>query len=167
MNEEYRIPKFRVRVKLLLSDRTTLRADLFLGEHTERENGRERPLDLLNDDEAYFPIQHPERGSELLCRRAVLLASMSADEAVQNDPGARALLSEARSEATDAREVRVELLLEDGTEVSGTVAYILPRGEQRLQDFLNTSGRFFRVWDGETLHLVNSDRSVRIRAVRD
>lgn len=164
MSEEYRIPKYRVRTELLLVGRETIRADLFLAEHAERHAGRERPFDLLNGEKTFFPVRTEERGTILVRRRGVLMASFSADEALENDASARELLAEARTEGTDAREVEVEILLEGGTDVSGRVAYVLPPGEQRLQDFLNRTGPFFRVWDGETLHLVNRDRVVRIRA---
>lgn len=167
MSEEYRIPTHRVRAELLLAGQGTIRADLFLGEHTERNVGRERPLDLLNGSKAYIPLGHPERGSILVRRRAVLMASLSADEALRSDPAAEELLSETRIEETDAREVHVELLLEDGTEISGSITYVRPPGERRLQDFLNTSETFFRISDGDTLHLVNGERTVRISADPD
>lgn len=164
MTDEYRIPTHQIPVELLLAGPSTIRGDLCLGEHSEREIGPERPLDLLNGDKRFFPVRKDGEGVVLVRRRAVLSASLSADDVVRIDPTARELLSEAPVEETDAREVGVELTLEDGTEVSGTVAYVLPRGERRLQDFLNSSETFFRVWDGATLHLVNGDRISRLRA---
>lgn len=167
MTDEYRIPTHRIRTELLLSGKEPMPADLYLGEQSERDLGPERPLDVLNGKKAFFPAKLPEDGTVLVRRTSVLMASLSAEEARENDPRADELLTEARSEETDAREVDVEVLLEDGTRVSGTVAYVLPRGERRLQDFLNNSETFFRVWDDETLRLVNGDRAVTITARSD
>lgn len=165
MTEEYRIPTYEISVELLLAGPSKIRADLFLGEYSDREIGRERPLDLLNGSKKYFPARRDERGLILIRRRAVLAASLAAD-AVRIDPSARELLSEARVEETDAREVGVELTLEEGTKVTGTVAYVLSAGERRLQDFLNSTDTFFRVWEEETLHIVNGDRLSSLRAVQ-
>lgn len=164
MTDEYRIPTHRIRTELLLAGHETVPADLYLGEQSERDLGPERPVDILNGKKSFFPVQLPGDGTALVRRTSVLMASLSAEEALENDPRADELLSEARSEETNAREVDVEVLLEDGSRVTGTVAYVLPRGERRLQDFLNNSDTFFRVWDGELLHLVNGDRSVTITA---
>lgn len=166
MTEEYRIPTYEISIDLLLAGPSKIRADLYLGEYSEREIGRERPLDLLNGSKKFFPAHREDRGLVLIRRRAVLTASLAADDAVRIDPTARELLSEARVEGTDAREVGVELTLEEGTEVTGTVAYVLPPGERRLQDFLNNTDTFFRVWDEGTLHLVNGDRVSSLRAVQ-
>lgn len=167
MTEEYRIPTYRVRAELLLAGQETMPADLYLGEQSERELGRERPLDLFNGKKSFVPVKLPKEGTVLIRRTAVLVASLTAEDVRENDPRAEELLAEARTEGTDAREVDVEVLLEDGTRITGTVAYVLPRGERRLQDFLNNSDTFFRVWDGETLRLVNGDRAVTITARSD
>ena len=167
MTEEYRIPTHRIRADLLLAGQEMMPADLYLGEQSERDLGRERPLDLLNGKKSFLPVKLPEDGTVLIRRTSVLMASLPADEARENDPRADELLAEARTRGTDAREVDVEVLLEEGTRITGRVAYVLPRGEQRLQDFLNNSETFFRVWDGETLRLINGDRAVTITARSD
>ena len=167
VTDEYRIPTQRLRVELLLTGQETMPADLYLGEQSERDLGPERPLDILNGKKSFFPAKLPEDGTVLVRRTSVLMASLPAAEARENDPRADELLSEARSEESDAREVDVQVVLDDGTRVTGTVAYVLPRGERRLQDFLNNSETFFRVWDGEFLRLVNGDRAVTITARSD
>lgn len=167
MTREYRIPTRRIRAELLLTGRDQIPAELYLGEQSEREMGPERPLDLLNGKKTFFPVRLPEDGTVLIRRTSVLLASLAAEEVLDGDPRADELLSEARMQGTDAREVELEVLLEEGTRISGSVAYVLPRGEQRLQDFLNNSATFFRVWDGERVHLVNGDRAVTVTARSD
>lgn len=167
MTEEYRIPTHRIRADLLLAGQETMPADLYLGEQSERDLGRERALDLLNGKKGFIPVQLPGDGTVLIRRTSVLMASLPADDARENDPRADELLEEARAGGTDAREVDVEVLLEEGTRITGKVAYVLPRGERRLQDFLNNSETFFRVWDSDTLHLVNGDRAVTITARSD
>lgn len=167
MTDEYRIPTYRLPVELRLTGRGTVRAGLFLGEHAERGHGRERPLDLLNGDKSFLPVRLADGGHVLLRREAVLVASLSAADALKGDPSARELLEESGHEETDARSVEVDLTFEEGSEVSGRVAYVQPRGQQRLQDFLNDSDTFFRVWEDETVHLVNSARAVSISARGD
>ena len=164
MTDEYRIPTHRIRSELLLAGQETMPADLYLGEQSERDLGRERPVDLLNGKKSFIPVQLPDDGTVLVRRTSVLMASIPSEDARETDPRADELLDEARAGGTDAREVDVEVLLEEGTRITGTVAYVLPRGERRLQDFLNNSETFFRVWDGDTLRLVNGDRVVTITA---
>ena len=54
------------------------------------------------------------------------------------------------------------VLLEDGTDLQGTVSYVMPEGQRRLQDYLNRGPRFLIVRAGETARLVNRGRIVRI-----
>lgn len=167
MTDEYQIPTYRVRTEMLLAGRETMSADLHLKENSERNVGPERPLDLLNGKKSFFPVQRPGGGTVLIRRTSVLMASLPSEDARENDPRADELLTEARTESSDAREVGVEVLLEEGTRITGAVVFVLPRGERRLQDFLNNSGTFFRVWDGDTLCLVNGHRTVTITARSD
>jgi PAS domain-containing protein len=58
------------------------------------------------------------------------------------------------------RLVRVALV--GGGSLEGEVLYSAPDGEARLVDFLNRRERFFRLWDGDRVFLVNKDSVLRV-----
>lgn len=164
MSEEFYVPKHCVTAELRLPDCPAMDVDLFLGERAERHTGRERPSDLLNGAKRFFPVRTRQGDAMLVRREAVLTLSFSA-EVLGPDPGIPGgPLAEGEEEPADLRRVEVTILLDDDIRVTGEVAYVLPRGEQRLQDFLNRMEEpFFRVWEGERVHLVNREHVVRIR----
>ena len=54
----------------------------------------------------------------------------------------------------------IELILEDGSRVHGSLTYWRPQGQRRFQDYLNSAEEFIPVREGDTIHLVNRERIV-------
>lgn len=168
MSQEYHVPTYRLPTELRISDSAPMDVDLFLGEHAERHKGRERPSDLLNGEKQFFPVETSYGGHLLIRKAAVLFLSVSTEDVLANDPGMKDLLDAGQETPREARRVKAAIRLEEDTRVTGEIIFFMPPGEQRLQDFLNLSPEtFFRVWDGDRVHLVNGDRIVRIEVRED
>ena len=80
-------------------------------------------------------------------------------EFAEDDPRTTALKAE------EAVSVNVLVVLEDGTSQEGTVTYLMPEGQRRLQDFLNLPERFVTLRQEGRALLIHKGRMNRIMAV--
>lgn len=165
MPERYQVPKYEVPARVVLADGTEAELSLYVSERAEHHAGRERPSDLLNGDEAFFPARLSDEGFVLVRRTSVLVMTVRLeDELVPGaSDGADLLRDEPEVEGVERHDVRV--VMDQGTVVEGTVTYLMPPGERRLQDFLNQASRFMTVKDGGRLQLVNASRIARVEPV--
>mgnify|MGYP006292563043 CR=1 FL=1 len=162
MTEEYRVPKHRIPATVRMADGAERSVELFAGDHAERHTGPERPSDLLGRDASFFPVEDDEEGFLLLHKPAVSLLTVALEAEVRPEPvdaEDRALVD---PEMEGAVRTRVRMVLDDGTEIRGLTAQVLPPGGRRLQDFLNAADGFVRVRDGDRVHVVNTDRIARV-----
>ena len=139
----YRVEKLRRAVSVVLVDGRRLEGDVFLWERTRVRTDPEEPIDLLNEDEDFFPFFLNEQEVILLAKEHVTRAETAAPDV------------EATGDLPDGR-MGVEITLADGTAISGFVP-LEKRGEHtRLLDYLNSySKRFIPVFWGEQVCLVN------------
>ena len=157
LNETYRIPKHTVSAELTMPGRLPTEVNLFLSEFAESHSGVERPSDLLNGDTTFFPIQDPEGRVVQLHRDAVMALSVPfREEFAEDDPRTAALGSE------EAVSMEVVVVLEDGTSKEGTLTYLMPEGQRRLQDFLNQPERFVTLRQEGHALLIHKGRVNRI-----
>lgn len=157
MTEGFVVPKHPIAIKLKLAWLPVMELDLYLAEHAARHTGAEHPSDVLNGNDLFIPARHRDEGQYLLFQRTeVMVISVAAKyEERQVDEG------ESEEGATT---VDLELTLEDGTRVEGSISYWRPPGQRRLQDYLNTSEQFVRIREGDTVHVVNRDKIVSVSA---
>ena len=155
MSREYCVPKRKVRAQVLLPSQAPTEVTLFLGDRAETHDGPERPSDLVNGSLAFIPaLDH--LGQIMLIRRdALMLVSLDARD--EEDEACPQL-----AQAVDVTQVKVHVVLEDGTSIAGTAAYFMPDSQRRLQDFLNTSARFLTLRQDQVVHLINKRRIVRV-----
>jgi hypothetical protein len=139
----YRIEKLRRAVSVVLIDGRRLDGDVFLWDRTKLPSHPEEPIDLLNDDEPFFPFFRDAQEVLLIAKAHVSRLESAALE------------HEQISEMPDGS-MGVEITLADGTTISGFVP-LEKRGDQtRLLDFLNNYAKsFLPVFWGEQLCLVN------------
>lgn len=162
MPGRYQVPKNEVSARVVLADGTTWEAQLYVSDRAEHHAGRERPSDLLNGDEPFFPVDLSGIGFALLRRSSVLVTTVRAkDELTGGATDGAELLEEGEPVPEGAKRVDVRLVLDEGTSVDGTLVFLMPPGERRLQDFLNQASRFIPVREGDRVHLVNTERVVR------
>lgn len=157
MSDEYRVPKREVAAEVTIAGQKPVTLKLYLAGQAASHAGYERPSDLLNGSDPFFPVMEKKGRLALLQRDAVVIMSVPAgDERGGNEPGAdEAIVGTLSSE-------RVEVRLDDGPSVKGLVEYVMPEGSRRLVDFLNLGERFLAVRQDGTIHLINKSRITRI-----
>jgi hypothetical protein len=158
--EQYRVPKREVIAEVVLFGQPAVSLTIFLNERAETHDGYERPSDLFNGSGAFIPASEKKGGLVLLRRGAVTTVSVPA-ESEFGGGGARA----EDLAADQATTLHVEAVLEDGSKLRGTLTYLMPEGQRRLQDFLNLHEEFLTLHDGDHARLINKNRIARITTV--
>jgi len=157
LTPEYRVPKREVAAEVTLLGQPRKILKLFLNECAEAHTGAERPSDLLNGPGTFFPAIEPPKRVVLVRRDAVIMVSVAEED-------------EFGSDATDAEEPAgertggpaIQVFLEDGTEIRGSMHYVMPKGKNRLLDFLNSGDRFITLREENVARLINKHRIVRV-----
>lgn len=153
--EDYAVPKHSVTARLRLVGREPSDVLLHLSEGAAHHRGRELPSDLLNEDGAFLPVQDPAGGEiRLVHRRCLLWVSVSADD--ERRPGGGESATEADDPGVTSERVRV--LFDDGSELVGSLRWVLPAGQRRVRDYLEQADTFFPLHVGDRVKLVNRDR---------
>jgi hypothetical protein len=153
--DEYRVPKRRVPVEILLAGGSVKQAILFLSEFALDRAGPERVSDLLNGPGDFIPAVDGEfQDTTFFNRLGILL--------VRVEPS---LEGEEASDLVGATEHRVEVHLDQGNRIAGKVQYHLPQDRSRIYDYLNSLGRFVRVSQGQTLVLINKQHITHVRVI--
>jgi hypothetical protein len=139
----FRIEKLRRAVSVVLTDGRRLEGDVFLWERARVRAEPEEPIDLLNEDEPFFPFFLDDQEVLLVAKAHVIRAETAAPD------------GDLAAEMPDGA-MGVEITLIDGSAISGFVP-VEKRGEQtRLLDYLNGyAKRFIPVFWGEQVCLVN------------
>jgi hypothetical protein len=147
-----RVRKNRLEVDLALAGALPRRVELFLAEHGSRSFDRQQVLELLEQADSYLPARDLGTGDwESFNARAIAWIGMSRAAADADDSG----------ELYDHRRlVRVEF--ERGEPLEGEILYSAPEGSARVVDVLNRRERYFRLWSGDRVYLVNKDSVLRV-----
>ncbi|MBI4161375.1 MAG: hypothetical protein HY509_02895 [Acidobacteria bacterium] len=157
MSEEYRIPKHKVAVTVGFPGKPDVQMYVFLGETAQTHAGTERPSDLLNGREPFFPVVDYDGGIHFVHRDALSVLTAPADREFRED-----LFGEEDRAPAEATNLAVEVELEDGRSLEGRVCYLMPRGQRRLQDVLNLETRFLVLRAGTRALLINKRRIEKI-----
>jgi hypothetical protein len=162
MVEAYRVPKREVVATVTLVGRPPEPLHLYLFSQAEAHAGPERPSDLLNGPDEFFPARDPSGMILFIPRDSVIRAAVPAS----CEPAEYKIDEEAYRTAElfvpPMLSATIEVECENGDKLAGVVEYGMPEGRGRLQDFLNTGFRFLGVRQGDTLHLINKRRITRI-----
>jgi hypothetical protein len=153
--EILRVRKQNVPVELALADTAPRRVEIFLAEHQAHEFRRQHILDLLEGGPAFLPARDETTGSwEIFNKEALLWIRVPLGPLGESDSTGSEELFDFRSR------VRIELLR--GPALEGELLYSAPEEASRPVDYLNETGRFFRVWNTEHLYLVNRSFVLRV-----
>lgn len=131
MTTDFRIDKTRVPVSLIMLGGEELNGNMFVQSVSPNRAGREEIPDVLNGEEAFFPLVQ-EGGTLLVAKdqvREVVIRGDFTASFVQ----------------TGARRVCVELTLTDGAIRTGEVYLEMPEQRPRVLDFLNRYAQRFVV----------------------
>lgn len=157
---EYRVPKREISAEATFLGHPRKVVHLFLSERAQTHDGAERLSDLLNGTGDFLPAIEPPRNLVLLHKDALMALSVAVETEFPSQEAAQEELA-----GTVGTSVVVGIALCDGTEIGGTVRFVMPEGKNRLVDFLNEPELFFAVRDGELAHLVNKRCIVRVSVV--
>ena len=152
MTDKYRIPKRLVRAQVVIAGEPPRDLHFFVGLRAPNHDEGERPSDLLNGAEPFVPVRDVRGQTWLLNLDTVLVVTVAAPE----ESVSRAI----EFQTQDAACLQVVVALEGGLRVRGNVRYVLPEGQQRLQNYLGQSQRFMALHDGQWVHLINRHRVV-------
>lgn len=150
--DQYRIEKSRIAITLRLQGGEHVRGYIFLQPSAYLHLGREEPLDLFNSPEPFFPVETEDGEVRLVAKDRVV--EVEGIPATSDDDFRRA----------SARDVTLTLTLADGVVRTGCAYLEMPSDRPRLLDFLNTmTQRFFPLYVGEDIHLVNARAIEHVR----
>ena len=157
MSEEYRIPRRQIMAQVTLVSEPPRDLLLFVGLHAASHDGFERPSDVLNGRDSYVPARDAQNTMRLLNLDSILVVTVAAkDESV---------LGSVEFQASEASCMDVVVALEGGLRLRGYVRYVLPHGQQRLQNYLRLPERFLSLYDGPRVHLINRRRVIWVECL--
>lgn len=152
MTNTFCIPRVRIRAQVALAGRRVREVNLFLGARAQSHEGHERPSDVLEASRGFLPALD---GDTVVFINLEQIAMVTVAAELEYTADELAVLEAARVQNTNRC---LSVILEDGTMLSGEVAYLMPEGQRRVQDFLNCPERFIRLRDGDLARLVHKSR---------
>ena len=149
---DYHIEKSRCPVVVTTHSGETITGEMFLQPFARHDGGTERPLDILNAPEPFFPLAVSEEETVLVAKEQVVEVSVGFDAAASDD------------DETFAQPTIIEVRLINGATHSGSIFLQLPSERPRLLDFLNRdSQRFITLHGTERRILINRQVIERVR----
>ena len=157
MTHEYRVAKKEVIAEVTIAGEKPAVLTLFLAGQSRLHAGDERPSDLLNDPDMFLPALDRKGKLRLLQRDAVVVITVPDS----HEPRAAGPEAEA-GPLPPSRHAEVEVILQSGGAIRGTVEYDMPETRSRLIDFLNREDRCLAVRRAGQVHLVNKLHIARV-----
>lgn len=152
--EQYRIPKIVVPVRVVLDGGTVVEGSVYLRTVAEAHAGRQKVVDLLTSPEKQFFPVCTEETVRLVHQTRIAVAWIEEPE----DADSGAILDELDL-CFDPVFVAVELELagmpREMARMKGQLRLVMPPGHQRVLDFLNLDEPFFSVETDRGTALVN------------
>lgn len=152
---DHYIPKRRIPVTLWSGDLPGLPGWIFL-DLDAAGNRHQTVLEKLNESTRFLPLAVGDDGRIQLVNKHRVTRVTAGRQVIQSDVFARGFLP--------WREEESEVVLDDGTTLSGHVWMPLQRETQRISDFMNQRGReFFALITPIAVHLVNTAAVVSVK----
>lgn len=149
---DYRIEKIRCPVVVRLHSGESVTGEMFLQPFVRPGGGNERPQDILNSTEPFFPLALADGDTLLVAKEQVL--AIGTDHPEEDDEALGSL----------ARPMVVEVRLINGDRHAGAIFLDMPSERPRLLDFLNRDDeRFLTLHGTERRFLINRQAIEHIR----
>jgi hypothetical protein len=133
-----------VTAEVRLADGQSINCSLFMQRSPLHPDGLERPLEMLNREEAFFAVSLAS--GEIVLVPKAQVAFVSCETPAGLDDVERQQV---------AKVLKLHVALSGGTEFRGSTVVELPPGHSRALDFLNTPEPFFSLDTGPATIYVN------------
>ena len=151
MHSDYRIEKERLPVVVVTDGGERFFGDMFVQAYTRRRSGREEPVDVLNNDERFFPLATADGETLLIAKAGVRELELVGD-------------TMAAPAHAGCRPVAVEVILRGSPPRVGRVFLEVPFDRPRLLDFLNRYAQpFLALHTDDGVRLMNVALLERVR----
>ena len=141
---DYRIEKSRSPVVIKMHSGEQITGEMFLQPFARPDGGTERPADILNGGDPFFPVAMSDGELFLVSKEQVLELATDVGRDEYDD------------RAKMARPAVIEVRLISGEIHAGAIFLELPAEHSRLLDFLNRDDeRFLTLHGTDTLLLIN------------
>jgi hypothetical protein len=145
--EILRVRKQIVAVDLALAGTPPRRVEVFLAQQQVHEYRRQQLLDLLEHGAPFLPARDFETGQWEIVNRDLVVW-------VRIPPDSLEAAGEQVDELFDIRQ-KVRADLTSGEPLAGELLYSAAESLTRVTDYMNQTGRFFRLWKNEDLFLIH------------
>lgn len=149
---DYRIEKIRCPVVVRTHSGETITGEIFLQPFVRPGGENERPQDILNGEDPFFPVALADGDTLLIAKEQVLELSTPRGEDDDGDAGAL------------GRPIVIEVRLVSGDKHAGAIFLDMPSDRPRLLDFLNRDDeRFLTLHGTERRFLINRQAIEHVR----
>jgi hypothetical protein len=149
---DYRIEKSRCPVVVTTHSGETISGEMFLQPFGRHDGGMERPLDILNGNDPFFPLAISADETVLIAKEQVVEVSVAFDP------------EDSFESESLSRPTVIEVRLINGATHAGAIFLELPMERPRLLDFLNRdTQRFVTLHGSERRLLINRQVIERVR----
>lgn len=149
----FQLPQAVVAARLTLSQGRPQVGTIFLAARVPQHDGPETPLEMLNRPDPFLPFRPTDEGEVLLVARGQIV-TLDVDHGPITDP----------DRLSAAKELRLELVLSNGTTIAGHARVELPEHHSRTLDYLNSSAApFFALSNQDSTHYVNRAHVLYVR----
>lgn len=156
--EELSVPQREVQVRIHLQDGRNVGGKMYVPA-VGPDGGPGHLIDRLNEEAEQFVVLTEKQKAHLINESRILMVQVDDDEVEERVE--RTIEDSARS-----RHLLVKLQLTSGTEIIGNLAYVQPMEQERLQDYLNSAGRFIPMRVHDRLAYINRDHIVSVLGLR-
>ncbi|MBN2468353.1 MAG: hypothetical protein JXD19_09390 [Deltaproteobacteria bacterium] len=139
-----RVPKKKIPLLVNLVGGTKVKGCIFLSHQSPIRLGGELVIDLLNNDEPFFPIEIEDAASiQIVNKKNAVFITTAEEDTKEEEIG---------------KKQTITVRLVDGQEVSGELIIDQPEYKSRVLDFLNNQeGQFFRLYAPPESHYINTN----------
>lgn len=149
----FQLPSTPLAARLTLTHGRPRSGTIYLGARVPLHDGAETPLEMLNRRDAFFPFRADVDKKVLLVAKQQTIV-LAVDRAPITDP----------DRLSAAKELRLELVLDNGAKLAGRVTMELPENQSRPLDYLNAAPvPFFAITTDESTHYVNRAHVLFVR----
>ena len=138
----FKVPKVKTPLTIHFVGGSSVSGEIFLSPQSPYRYGKEKMLDLLNNEEPFFPLEAETTSSIRLIHKANIVFITTHEEKDAEAAG---------------RKVTITVVRADGENLIGDLIIEEPEHKSRVLDFFNSNkGSFFRLQTKDKIYYINS-----------